>query len=388
MKTSLQTITRLTTLLSQKTELVACNVYVSAGGRKQHTEPLLNLLKSSQKLCQQLRQKHNDNVIHEKNINNNEIAIVHAYADGPYDRSSFHLAGHAHNVAIVASHLALTAVDLLQSSLVCKSTDDGQQNNSKHPLVGIVDHISIMTLIGSSEKKPPQTQQAKDDAYIPPDTHGLAALYVAHKLSQRGVQCYTYGSANPNHTPLATIRKQKTSFFKSGGLRDSDNNIKVPKDENNILGICTIGSPSSFVENFNIRLTNNTSKKQAISLTKKVRERDGGVVGVEALTLPYSNNRFETACNLLQPNIGSSECVLKKVNEWIEEQEQQSNNDEGKSVKSNNAYKYYIDDAYRVGTTEEQCMNTLAKIKDSGFEVHDNMVRKNFENFLKINCEN
>ena len=42
--------------------------------------------------------------------------MPHAYADGPYDRSSFHLAGCADYVAIVASHAATSAIDALQAT--------------------------------------------------------------------------------------------------------------------------------------------------------------------------------------------------------------------------------------------------------------------------------
>lgn len=357
MKPPLSTITHTTSLLVQRPELVACNVYVSAG-RRQHSKELLNILRSSQKLCQQLRSNAANS--------NNSIAIVHAYADGPYDRSSFHIAGGANNVMIVASHLAKSAIDLLQSSISRQSDHD---DHSRHPLVGIVDHVSVMPLTESTSRI---NIEKRDDIYIPSDAHGLAALCISHELSQRGVQCYTYGTADPNHTPLAQVRKQKTSFFKSGSL--NENNTKQ------FLGICTVGSPSNFVENFNIRLTNNVTKQQAMSLTKKVRERDGGVIGVEALTLPYSNNRYETACNLLQPKLGSSSWILKKVDEWIEDQRLKNN------LASNNAYEYYVDDAYRVGTTLEQCMDTLAKNNDS-MDTHDAMVCENFENYLEVSCD-
>jgi hypothetical protein len=36
--------------------------------------------------------------------------------------------------------------------------------------------------------------------------------------------------------------------------------------------------------------------KWARSLTQALREQDGGLPGVEALTLPYSKGQFEVAC--------------------------------------------------------------------------------------------
>jgi len=412
MKSFSSTINRLTSLLSQtSSDLVACNVYVSAG-KRQHAEPLLNVLKSSQELCQKLRQgqtKTNDDDGHQ-NTSNRRIAIIHAYADGPYDRSSFHLAGCAECVALVASHVAMTAIDALQPSLLHQAqSDDADAPNSKHPLVGIVDHVSIMPLVQlestietSRDTVHVQTRESQmqmkssdkkemhehDHIYIPSDAQGLAALYVAHKLTQRGVQCYPYGTADQNHTPLATVRKQKTSFFNSGGLALS---MRSNMKDEDYLGICTVGSPMNFVENFNVRLTSHISRKQAMTLTKKVRERDGGVIGVEALTLPYSEDRFEVACNLLQPNIGSADCVMKKVKEWIDEQQLiiatgiESSLKDGNPVQDgdncNYTYYRYIDEAYRVGTTVEQCMSVLVENEDN-FEVHDAMVLGNFEKFL------
>lgn len=433
MKTPSNSITRLATILSQRSDLVSCNVYVSAG-RTQHAEPLLNTLKSSQELCQQLRRlrRHgqssngDSDSDNDQQSNQHKIAIVHAYADGPYDRSSFHVAGCAENVALVASHVAITAIDGLQSSASLLHSQQGPDdpNSSKHPLVGIVDHVSIMPLndLLNEEstilKKEGQSQEfnkmveeghlpEKDDPfYVPSDSQGLAALYVAHTLTNRGVKCYPYGSADPNHTPLAIVRKQKTSFFKSGGLSESSshtltNDIDMEKNVNNIndnnymLGICTVGSPPIFVENFNVRLTSNVTKKRAMALTKKIRERDGGVVGVEALTLPYSNDRFEAACNLLQPTVGTADCILAKVKEWVKEEEQtlllrNQNKFEEESFSSHGSaeqnasvynYSYFIDDAYRVGTTLEQCMGTLA-LDEGSLEDHDTLVYDNFEKFL------
>ena len=390
-------------------DLVACNIYVSAG-RKKHAETLLSVLNSSQELCRRLR-KENE---HESN-QNNQIAVVHAYADGPYDRSSFHLAGCADYVAIVASHVATSAIDALQATLLGQNQNAINASNSQHPLVGIVDHISIMplsTLPGTSEncqKGFGDTDNSHDDSheneYIPPDSHGIAALSVAHNLRERGVTCYPYGTADKNHMPLAVVRKENTSFFKSGGLSNTpnftniDSNRKIQSDTNEgseHLGICTVGSPSNFVENFNIRLTDKISRKQAMKLTKRVRERDGGLIGVEALTLPYSENRYEVACNLLRPNLGSADCIMEKVHEWVREQPQiiETGDSESAQVENNGSivqtqdhdrtnYDYYVDEAYRVGTTVDQCMDVISVSDEEGNAVHDSAVLDRFRGFLQ-----
>lgn len=84
-------------------------------------------------------------------------------------------------------------------------------------------------------------------------------------------------------------------------------------------------------------------EKTAQSLTKRVRERDGGLPGVEAVTLPYSNERWEVACNLSQPNVASSDDIDNLV----------------KSLQDDNKAQDFVEMAYRVGTTAEQCRQAI-----------------------------
>jgi len=311
------------------------------------------------------------------------------------------------------------------------TTTTTSTTTSKHPMVGLVDHISIMPLQPHSRANE-QLQSKNHDShdhgkiehdddskfnanndndndndndgihqYIPPDANGLAALAIAHDLSQKGVNCFPYGTADRHHTPLAIVRKQKTDFFQSGGAgaaNDASESaplplplplpLRVPLP----LGICTIGSPSNFVENFNIRLTDHISKKQAMTLTKKLRERGGhghaGVLGVEALTLPYSLNRYEVACNLLRPDLsnGNSDSILEKVEEWVKEQvkeqEQQECQRDSSGEVAYNEYTYFIDEAYRVGTTMDQCRDVMGLVNEDMVRKHDALVLERFRNFL------
>jgi hypothetical protein len=90
-----------------KTCMVACNIYVSAG--TPHYAPfLLQLLEDAQQHCRQLR--HNTSDKNSSHSNNHSLTVVHAYADGPYDRSSFHVAGSPCLVADIASRIATRAV--------------------------------------------------------------------------------------------------------------------------------------------------------------------------------------------------------------------------------------------------------------------------------------
>lgn len=79
--------------------LVACNIYITAAATASSTLP--SLLARAQDHCRQLRlqnctQKQQEEEQIDSSSNNNKrsvaAAIVHAYADIPYDRSSFHLA--------------------------------------------------------------------------------------------------------------------------------------------------------------------------------------------------------------------------------------------------------------------------------------------------------
>jgi hypothetical protein len=280
--------------------------------------------------------------------------------------------------------------------------NDGLHNNSinsssKHPLIGLVDHISVMPLTNDNNKEwnalsnnnsddpqkqmQTQTQNQNQTPYIPPDSHGLCSVYIGDKMLQhnKNIDVFYYGSAHPNHVPLATIRREKTKFFQSGGLdskstidtttntTDNSNNHNhnhetKPKDQ------CTIGSPTSFVENYNILLSRNVNKKQAMKLTKKIRERDGGIIGVEGLTLPYSEGRYEVACNLLHPKEGSSDDILRVLDEWVRDQKDQLEEEEEQQQRQQhldvlgdgmNKIDYFVDKSYRVGTTAEQCMDVL-----------------------------
>lgn len=350
---TLPNLSRLTYLLSNSNELIACNIYISAGGKPFHRQPLVDILKSSQQLCQQLRCEKNESSNQQKSV-----TIVHAYADIPYNRSSIHLAGHASLVHQVASHVASTAMSSIHK-VNLENTSNDDEIDSAHPLVGLVDHISCMPL----EKKDGSGIECNTNAccseeeYIPNDVCGIAALAIKQTLMQKGgVKCLTYGSANYQQMPLALVRKEHTSFFKSGSCALSKDDDSTTDVNSTPYGTCTIGSPPYFVENYNILLKSTVSRKEAIALAKKVRERDGGVKGVEALTLKYSGGRYEVACNLLRPDLdeGSVEAIDSKINEWIEEQMKEKIGDN---------VDCFVERAYRVGTTTEQCMNAIENKK-------------------------
>ncbi|GFH52594.1 hypothetical protein CTEN210_09070 [Chaetoceros tenuissimus] len=374
---SLPTLSRLTNILTSSNEVIACNIYISAGGKPFHRQPLLDILQSSQQLCRQLRSEKNDPSSQQKTV-----TVVHAYADIPYNRSSIHLAGHASLVHQVASHVASSAMSSIHKvNLKHKSQED--DIDSAHPLVGLVDHISCMPLVKKDENSVESNgndfnSSCSEDEYIPNDVCGIAALAIKQTLMQKGgVMCLTYGSANHEQMPLALVRKEQTSFFKSGSCADSSKDDEGADAKSTPFGTCTVGSPPYFVENYNILLKSTVSRKLAISLAKKLRERDGGVKGVEALTLKYSGGRYEVACNLLRPDLheGSVEAIDSKIDEWIEEQRKGNIGDD---------YDCFVERAYRVGTTTEQCLKAIQnKNAVTGISQAEEDVMKKFDIMLQ-----
>jgi glutamate formiminotransferase len=338
---------------------VACNVYVSAG-LPQHGPFLLQLLDDAQDLCRRSKKSHDD-----------KIAIVHAFADGPYDRSSFHVAGSPNLVTDVASMLATRAVKSLSALRQASMTSTG---NTAHPTVGLVDHVAVLPLSRNEDSLTLQEWNEvygglKDDSTkngedMPPSKtipSGWVARDIGHALESAGVNVFFYGHAHANQIPLATVRRESTQFFRS-----------LPSSEGSVLGgQATVGAPMHFNENYNIRLTSQCTKAVAQSLTKFVRERDGGLLFVEALTLPYSQNRFEVACNLLHPRQTSTSHIAAKMQEWEE------------------SHGNLVETAYRVGTTEIQCLEALEQTATTeGEKEYNRKVRERLEGYLSCSSNN
>jgi hypothetical protein len=199
--------------------------------------------------------------------------------------------------------------------------------------------------------------------------HGNAAMCIGARLQDSGVQVFFYGDAHPENTPLATIRREQTNFFKSGGLAETNEAAVFSR-----IGYATVGAPTTFVENFNIRLTSNCDLKTARSLTKFLRERDGGLLGVEGLTLPYDNGQYEMAGNLLRPDVGSSQAILAKLDQWVEQKLKESPYHRKSDL---------VETAYRVGTTAEQCLQVMAQCSSLEAIIHhDERVAELFRGYL------
>lgn len=312
---------------------VACNIYISAG-LPVYRPALVKLLENAQQLCAQA----NKNGKH-------HVAVVHAFSDPSYDRSSFHIAGSPVAVTSVASSIAAKA---LRSIAPLKQRHQQLQSDLEHPTVGLVDHISILPLGNHNASELMTLEEWQDiasdfdvkknkDLPVSSLPSGWVALTIGQFLkSSFSVDVLFYGHAHSKGKSLSTVRREDTDFFRS--LPDVNTTTCD-------FGKCTIGAPPEFVENYNIRLTKDCPRPTALSMTRFIRERDGGLPFVEALTLPYKDNRFEVACNLLNPRISSSKAIDDRAAAFFS--------------KKNLEYASMVGASYRVGPTEAQCLQAL-----------------------------
>lgn len=361
------------------TAVVACNIYITSAS----SPVLTRLLSRTQEHCRRLRIQNNTQQRQQQQCvsrcNNAVAAIIHANADIPYDRSSFHLAGRSDCVAEVAIRLIQTAINEMElESDISGRTD---KSETRHPFVGLVDHVAIMPLTGKEASTTSTTMHA-----------ARVAREIGSAIVQSSnINIHYYGLASPNQTPLATVRR-KTSFFNSGGASSiGAGNVKVNQSHSD----CIIGVPVHFVENYNIRLTPNVDFSAAKTLTQALRGRNiptkgMGVPGVEALTLPYNRdvtlggNVFEVACNLTQPKTGSVEKIEEELEKWIQQQKKQLHSIDDKDDNCQYNRDYFVEKAYRVGTTEEQCQTVLkdAIDDDEYWMQYDEQVCRRFKEFL------
>lgn len=264
------------------------------------------------------------------------------------------------------THIIITQqVSEVTSRLICGALEEIDLNgehgsvkqDARHPFVGLVDHVSVMPMMDSSQSCDSLIREAA----------ARVAREIGAEMSQANlVNVHYYGAACPDNTPLATVRRKNTAFFRSGGAVQAKSDGTKPDSggdssrTSTTKGDSIVGVPQHFVENFNVRLTSNVSFQMAKTLTEHLRGRNNGVAGVEALTLPYIRNDgkvYEVACNLTNPSQGNADDIKSYVVEWVETQRRRAA--EKRAFDKAEGYKFYVEDAYRVGTTEHQCREVL-----------------------------
>ena len=356
--------------------LIACNVYISVG-RSKYASMLVRLLEDAQTQCANLRGQ----------AGGKRIVMVHAYADGPYNRSSFHLAGTPYSVASVASRLARNATQALVQLQPFQSNEDSMA--TWHPTVGLVDHIAVMPLVGHDGRQLEDgfSKEEMVESGLELNSHdttmprwnvpsGWVARSLGHTMEKAGVDVLYYGMAHPDRLPLATVRRESTQFFHALPHHDTTSSSTQTRPRQASAGKSTVGAPPYFVENYNVRLSSHCQKEQARALSKRIRARDGGLPGVEALTLPYSANRWEVACNLTRLDQTTARDIQDVAKEWEKQQQQQQQQQQKHRHR-------LVELGYRVGTNRWMCLEALEKANDEdAASQRDQEVREKFRTFL------
>jgi glutamate formiminotransferase len=310
--------------------IVACNVYVSEGRSKDVVSKLLQFALS---------------------CGAPDSRLVHMFVDPHYNRSSFHFVGSTLGIIRSVGPFCWEAWTILERRAA--TTSDAAldatlplfqlQAETDHPAVGYIDHVAVLPLTNTAIHTG-QKLVEDNEAY----TTRLAAMKIGEYLEDRRNQTrgqlrvLYYGLASPNHTPLATVRRNHTRFFQQQQLQQQQ--PADTTDGTNSIPTVTIGAPETFVENYNIRL--HCNRAIARTLTKRLRT----VLGIEALTLAY-DNVYEVACNLT--NDVTTDRIEREVSGWLAEQ-----------VDSVQVLRQY-----RVGTTALQCQQVWAA-QDQEYERH------------------
>lgn len=293
---------------------LAANIYVSGPSPSLPAPALLSLLRFAQDSCRDISRGPPGS-----------LAVVHAFADPTYGRSSIHVVAPPGDDAAICLSSLLSDITGHAFEL---SVPDGGTADTPHPSVGLVDHVSILPLDGSS----PASKSARALSESLEKRHGMRALLY-------GTACPCGGTTV--ESTLAHVRRTRTNFFGEGAPADA------------AARVACVGSPPLFTENWNVRLraadgVEGGVRTAAVRLARALRERDGGLTGVEALSLAYGVEEYEVACNLLDPDRGSSDMIEERVREWIEMPSP------GGGTRNDDAV--CLSKSYRVGTTRDMCI--------------------------------
>jgi Formiminotransferase domain, N-terminal subdomain len=364
-------------LAPDNSTIVACNVYVSEGRSKDILSRLLDcaVSRGGPSCC---------------------CRLVHVFCDARYNRSSFHFVGSTLGIISVVAPFCWEAWTTLErKARMTDSTDTSSisssppsspspssfhhlRSASDHPTVGYVDHIAVLPLtntIGTVHANHRRVQGSDDEANVT----GMTAMSIGQYLEARNPQSRAprvgvlyYGSACPDRTPLATVRRNQTNFFQQQQQQhhyhqEQQSTTTVTTPTSTAIESppsVTIGAPGMFVENYNIRLR--CDRATARTLTKRLRTS----LSIEALTLAYGTsgggggsdddatttdtNVYEVACNLTNAATTVHD-IEREVAAWRDELRPAA-----VLLPSAADPAVHILRQYRVGTTALQCQQIWA----------------------------
>lgn len=213
--------------------------------------------------------------------------VLNVFSDVPYARTSLLIAGEPTAVARTAVSTARAAVAEL----------DLREHVATHPRIGTVDHIAVAPLPAAP------TAAAVAAAAAPALDFERArgtALSIGTQLGagDEPLSVYLYGAAHAHGRSLAATRRL-TPYFKptAGWAAPPELGPRTPSER---AGACCVGAVR-LVLNYNL-LLDTTEQQLARAVADAVRGRTGGLPAVEALALRHGDERYEVACNLLEPD--------------------------------------------------------------------------------------
>jgi predicted N-acyltransferase len=109
------------------------------------------------------------------------IAVIHAFVDGPFDQSSFHFAGIPFLVTNAASMLVADATEAVEKQKASGKGGEHDRGNTStpHPTVGLVDHVSVLPMYGTHDWVDRQVHWRNNGR----DEHGRVVLWVCTSRS-------------------------------------------------------------------------------------------------------------------------------------------------------------------------------------------------------------
>jgi Formiminotransferase domain, N-terminal subdomain len=293
-------------------------------------------------------------------------ALVHAYADKVYNRSSYYLAGTSEIVLEVAMDLINNAVLELRKIV---TVPDPFIVATALPDVGWVDHVAVMPLLTGIESRNAVPEGTQFTCRWVETRHTDVAHRIGKEMENNlGVQVYYYGLALKKNTLFTKVWKRRDVALRK---KYPFSPAPVPgAGENRFTESALVGSPEEFVEQYNIRLTNKCTRRVAHFVARYVREEDDGLIGVDAYGHPYSLNRYEVMCSVRRPFSGgaSVDDIQNRIDTWDQSTE-----------------KKFVEQGYRVGTTQEQSIKVIEDVMQGteNREKHDFEVLEAFNRYLK-----
>jgi glutamate formiminotransferase len=291
-------------------------------------------------------------------------ALVHAYADKVYNRSTYYLAGTSEIVMEVATELIHHAVSelkkmdtVLEPSIAATAIPD----------VGWVDHVAVMPLLSGIESRHAVPHETKFSYPWMDSRHADVALQIGQEMQENlGIEVFYYGLALKKNTPFTKVWKRRETMFRKKYPFSPE---PVPgTGENRFTGTALVGAPEEFVEQYNIRLTDKSTRRMSHYVARYVREQDDGLLGVDAYAHPYSLNRYEVMCSVRRPFSGGAlvEDIQNRINTWDQAEK-------------------FFELGYRVGTTQELSIKVLedAMQGTENRKKHDVEVLEAFNRFLQ-----